>query len=77
MGDRDWGFGRNRSFKCLSAEDWRERVGTWRSICEQLIVEYRGGDCRIDVDNDGPATGDYAMLTRRWVLNADTEQDSS
>jgi hypothetical protein len=77
MGDRDWGFGRNRSFKCLSAEDWRERVGTWRSICEQLIVEYRGGDCRIDVDNDGPATGDYAMLTRRWVLNADTKQDSS
>jgi len=77
MGNRDWGFGRNRSFKCLSPEDWRERVGTWRSICEQMIAEYRGGDCRIDVENDGPATGDYAMLTRRWVLNADTELDPS
>jgi hypothetical protein len=77
MSDRDWGIARNRSFRTLSSDDWRERIATWRKICERLVAEYRGGDCRIDVTNDGPATGDYAMLTRRWMLRADSGQGSS
>ena len=76
ISDRDWGIGRSRSFRSLSREDWCDQVTTWRSICEHLIAEYRGGDCRIDVENDGSAAGEYAMLTRRWTLRADTEQDS-
>jgi len=77
ISDRDWGIGRSRSFETLSSDSWRERVATWREICERLITEYQGGDCRIDVTHDGPATGDYAMLTRRWMLRACAGQDSS
>ena len=76
ISDRDWGIRRSRSFKTLSSDDWQQRVATWRAICERLMAEFKGGDCRIDICNDGPATGDYAMLTRRWMLRADTGQDS-
>jgi ATP-dependent helicase/nuclease subunit B len=76
ISDRDWGIGRSRSFQTLSPDDWHQRIATWRATCERLIAEFKDGDGRIDVCNDGPATGDYAMLTRRWMLRADTGQDS-
>jgi RecB family exonuclease len=77
MSDRNWGIEGYRTFKVLSPEDWRARVAEWRATCERLITEFRDGDCRIDMLNDEPATGDYAMLTRRWILRADSEQGVS
>ncbi len=77
LSDRDWGTGRSRSFRCLPAQEWQEQVADWRDICERLVAEFRDGDCRIDLANDGSATGEYAMLTRRWALRADPQQDLS
>jgi len=73
MGFDDWGInlGSNRghkSFQVLADDEWNTQLDAWRVICENLVGEYRNGDARIDIVQDSLATGEYAMLTRRWSL---------
>ncbi len=73
MGIEDWDINtgaarNNQKFLVVAPDVWQQQVADWRAICKRLVDEFRGGDCRIDVANDARATGEYAMLTRRWAL---------
>jgi len=73
MGADDWGINAGatrgrKAFQVMEVDAWQRQLEDWRATCERLIDEFRHGDCRIDVAGDKLATGEYAMLTRRWAL---------
>ncbi len=79
MGTDDWGINAGtghgrKSFKVLDADEWQQQLMAWRASCEQLITEFRAGDCRIDLLSDTLAAGEYAMVTRRWALDPSDEE---
>lgn len=52
--------------KPLDEDAWESQVRDWRRTLEGLIAEFVAGDCRIDLEEDRWARGQFAMLTRRW-----------
>ncbi|MFW2405737.1 MAG: PD-(D/E)XK nuclease family protein [Gammaproteobacteria bacterium] len=49
-------------------KSWSALQAHWRTVLEVLVAEYSAGDCRIDLEQDGMAGGQFAMLTRRWQM---------
>jgi RecB family exonuclease len=49
-------------------ESWSQLKAHWRAVLEGLVAEFRAGDCRIDLEQDRMAGGQFAMLTRRWEM---------
>ncbi|NND35794.1 MAG: hypothetical protein HKN81_01555, partial [Gammaproteobacteria bacterium] len=49
-------------------ESWSKLKEHWRAVLEGLAAEFTAGDCRIDLQQDRMAVGQFAMLTRRWEL---------
>lgn len=49
-------------------ESWSKLKGHWRNVLDGLVAEFSAGDCRIDLEQDRMAGGQFAMLTRRWDI---------
>ncbi|MFQ5634330.1 MAG: PD-(D/E)XK nuclease family protein [Gammaproteobacteria bacterium] len=60
--------GRKRA-NLLDADTWAAQIERWRVILEGLVGEIVAGDCRIDLEHDRWAGGQFAMLTRRWDVD--------
>jgi len=57
-----------KTFPVRDTVAWQRQIDEWRRIIEQLVAEFRAGDCRIDMRQDQLAGGQFAMLTRRWDI---------
>ncbi len=68
LGALDLGMDQLRGARGFTAEQWPGIVCEWRRVLGELAEEYARGDCRIDLERDRQATGEYAMLTRRYEL---------
>ncbi len=60
----------SRTFPVKGADEWQAQIEAWRRVIEQLVTEFRAGDCRIDLRQDQMAGGQFAMLTRRWEIDS-------
>jgi hypothetical protein len=60
----------SRTFPVKGADEWQAQIEAWRRVIEQLVAEFRAGDCRIDLRQDQMAGGQFAMLTRRGEIDS-------
>ncbi|MGI9342931.1 MAG: PD-(D/E)XK nuclease family protein, partial [Gammaproteobacteria bacterium] len=67
---RDFGlrFTGHARKRLLSEADWAALIADWRGVIETLAAEFSAGDARIDLEQERYATGQFAMLTRRWDI---------
>lgn len=68
VGAADLGIDQLRGTRGFASDQWPEIVRGWERVLKRLAEEYARGDCRIDLDRDRQATGEFAMLTRRHEL---------
>ena len=57
----------------LDTDTWAALISEWRTTLEGLLAEFAAGDCRIDLEEDRWARGQFAMLSRRWDIDRDTD----
>ena len=53
----------------LDDAGWAALVTEWRETIESLAAEFAAGDARIDLEQERLASGQFAMLTRRWDID--------